>query len=438
MNGEFPFDLYRKRIQRCKSHLQKGELLLLFGASHQVRNRDVEYKFRQNSDFFYLTGIEEADSIFFATRDSAGMFCLPKEKEKEIWTGVRLGAPKIKKLLDLDETYDLTAWESKLEKLLLNHHTLCYFFGENSERDKFILGCTARVGQKAREGKFAPDCIRHPSFLHEWRRIKAPEEVQKIEEAARITELGHKRLFLESREGQREYHLKSILEGEYLRGGAWGGGYNHIVAAGKNACVLHYTESMAPLKKGDLVLVDSGAEKDYYTADVTRVFPVQSKFTEPQKMIYEVVLQAQKNAIEICKRGTSLLEIHKKTVHFLVDVLREMGFLSGSLDKILEEETYKKFYMHRTGHYLGMDVHDVGKYYESGKPLPLEDGQIITVEPGLYFDPEDETIPREFRGIGIRIEDDVLIQGQKPVNLTKAIPKEISEIEELRKQALSG
>lgn len=429
---EFDSELFRKRIIKIQKKLKKGEILILFAASHKIRNRDVEYKFRQNSDFYYLTGIKEEDSIFILTSDSAGMFCLPKDKEKEIWTGIRLGKDKIKSMLGLDYTYDLSEWEKQKSAILIDHHTLYYFFGENPERDREILQEIKTLSERAREGKFGPHRIEHPHFLHEERLTKSKEEIQILKNASEITKFGHMRIMRESKPGMYEYELEALLEQEYLKYGSIGGGYGHIVASGQNACILHYVNNDDLLLEGDLVLVDSGAEWNYYTADVTRVFPVGKKFSEVQKTIYEVVLYAQKNAIRQSIAGVPFNDVHDKTVRFLADCLREMGFLKGNLEEIIEKQSFKKFYMHRTGHYLGMDVHDVGRYFLDGKSRPLKDGQVVTVEPGLYFDPNDESIPKEFRGIGIRIEDDILINGKEPINLTESIPKEIVEIEALK------
>jgi Xaa-Pro aminopeptidase len=424
--------IFQKRIKAVQKELKDKELLLVFAASHKIRNRDVEYKFRQDSDFYYLTGIEEADGILFISKHESGMFCLAKDKEKEIWTGIRLGKDRIKAKLLLNRTYDLFEWDTQKHELFLGCNTLYYFFGYDDKRDLDIIRTAKEVSLRVREGKFGPTAIVEPQFLHELRITKSKEEIEALKEASRITKHGHLRIMAESKPGMYEYELEAILENEYLKNGAWGGGYGHIVATGKNACILHYVENNAQIKENDILLVDSGAEWCYYTADVTRVFPAGKKFTEPQKMIYEVVLASQKNAIQFSKEGVEFNDIHLKTVRFLSDCLREMGFLTGSLDSIIETGSFKKFYMHRTGHYLGMDVHDVGKYYLDGKSRKLKNGQVITVEPGLYFDPLDESIPKEFRGIGIRIEDDILIQGKTPYNLTSEIPKEISEIEALK------
>ncbi|ALO26977.1 aminopeptidase P family protein [Leptospira borgpetersenii] len=421
--------LYRERIAEVQKKLKDGEVLIVFAASHLIRNRDVDYKFRQDSDYYYLTGLDESDGIIILKNSYKSIFVLPKDKEKEIWTGIRVGKERAKELLRLDESFDTTEWESKLDEILLNQHTLYHFFGKNLVRDTRLIEWIYSLNQRSREGKFGPRRIESPDFLHWMRMFKSPMEIDALRESARITALGHERLMRESRPGMYEYELEAILESEYLKHGAWGGGYGHIVAGGKNATILHYTSNNCKLNDGELVLVDSGAEKGYYTADVTRNFPVGKKFSSEQKAVYEVVLKAQKEAVSNTKEGVEFVAIHEQAVRTLVEGLKDLGLLRGSTDSILEQGTFKKYYMHRTSHYLGMDVHDVGTYYQNGASKKLESGQVITIEPGLYFDPSDLEIPEKFRGIGVRIEDDVLVQGSNPLNLTSMIPKEIDEIE---------
>ncbi|EMN42597.1 aminopeptidase P N-terminal domain-containing protein [Leptospira weilii] len=421
--------LYRERLAEVQKKLKDGEVLIVFAASHLIRNRDVEYKFRQDSDYYYLTGLDESDGILILKNSYKSIFVLPKDKEKEIWTGIRIGKEKAKELLNLDESFDTTEWESKLDEILVNQYTLYHFFGKNLVRDAKLIEWIHSLNQRSREGKFGPRRIESPDFLHWMRMFKSPEEVDALRESARITALGHERLMRESKPGMYEYELEAILESEYLKHGAWGGGYGHIVASGKNATILHYTSNNCKLNDGELVLVDSGAEKGYYTADVTRNFPVGKKFSSEQRAVYEVVLKAQKEAVSNTKEGVEFVAIHNQAVRTLVEGLKDLGLLRDSIDSILEQETFKKYYMHRTSHYLGMDVHDVGTYYQNGFSKKLESGQVITIEPGLYFDPTDLEIPEKFRGIGIRIEDDVLVQGSNPLNLTSMIPKEIEEIE---------
>jgi Xaa-Pro aminopeptidase len=424
------------RIPKIQSKLGPKEVLVLFAADHKIRNHDVEYKFRQDSDFYYVTGIPEENTILLLKKKEAYLFCLPKDKDQEIWTGIRYGKEYYKSALPITDAWDLGEWNMRFPELILGEETLFYFYGQNPDRDREIFGSLHKINSRSRDGRYAPETVKLPTFLHELRLHKSDDEVRRIRESARITGLGHLRLLQETKPGMYEYELESILESTYLRSGAWGGGYGHIVASGQNACILHYVRNREILKEGELVLVDSGAEKDGYTADVTRCFPVGREFSEPQKIIYDLVLAAQKNAIQLCSAGREFYEIQDKTVRFFLECLKDMKFLKGSLEELEEKGAIRRFYMHKIGHYLGMDVHDCGKYFIQGKRRKLESGMVVTIEPGLYIAPDDETVPEEFRGIGIRIEDDILIQGKRPVNLTEFIPKEIEEIEAIRKESL--
>ncbi|HRG48082.1 MAG TPA: aminopeptidase P N-terminal domain-containing protein [Leptospiraceae bacterium] len=429
------YEIYKKRIKKVQSQLKDGETLLLFAATHLIRNRDVEYKFRQDSDFFYLTGITEPDGILVLKKSYSSLFVLPKDKEKEIWTGIRIGKKEAKRILSLDEAFETTEWNDKSVELLTNTFTLFHFFGKDKERDSGIIAVCEHLNKRSRIGQYGPHRIEIPDFLHEMRLIKSKEEIQSIQESVKITMEGHLALFQETKPGMYEYELEAILEREYLKRGAWGGGYGHIVASGANATILHYTFNNCKIKKGDLLLIDSGAEKDYYTADVTRVYPADKKFTSAQRDVYEVVLDAQKRAITNTIAGKQFLSVHEETVRDLCIGLKYLKLIKGSVESVMEKGDYKKFYMHKTGHWLGMDVHDVGKYFQNGESRKLVDGMVTTVEPGLYFDPSDKSIPKHFRGIGIRIEDDILVNGKKPINLTSSIPKEVAEIEAIRQTA---
>ena len=296
------YEIYKKRIAKVQSHLKEGETLLVYAANHLIRNRDVEYKFRQDSDYFYLTGLTEPDGILVLKKDYSGLFVLPKDKEKEIWTGIRIGKKDAKKFLNLTETFDTTEWNDKSVELLTNTFTLFHFFGKDKERDSGLIAVCDHLNKRSRIGQYGPHRIEIPDFLHEMRMIKSKEEIEIIKEAVRITHNGHLALFKETKPGMYEYELEAILEREYLKEGAWGGGYGHIVASGANATILHYTFNNAKIKKGDLLLIDSGAEKNCYTADVTRVYPADKKFTPAQRDVYEVVLDAQKRAVFIHSR----------------------------------------------------------------------------------------------------------------------------------------
>lgn len=426
-------EIHKNRINKVRSILKDKELLLVFAATHRYKNRDVEYKFRQDSDYFYLTGITESDGILVIKKDSVLHFSLPKDKEKEIWTGKRLGKELIHYALSLNESFDLSEWNDKKLDIFTNIDTVYYQFGKHPDRDREILGICDTLNKKAREGKYGPARVELPEFLHEMRLRKTEDELGFLKEAVAMSLKGHYKIMQKARPGMYEYELEAILEREYLKHGAFGGGYGHIVASGSNATVLHYTENSRVIQKNELILVDSGAEKNYYTADITRTFPSGKKFTDAQREIYNLVLGAQLHAISLTTEGTEFQHIHNETVKFLANGLRELQLLQGSLEEILETESYKKFYMHRTGHFLGMDVHDVGRYYLNGMSRLLENGMVTTVEPGLYFDPDDTTIPEKFRGIGIRIEDDVLVNGKYPIVLTEDVPKSPEAIEALRK-----
>lgn len=422
-----------KRIARVKKYLKEGEGLLLFASSGVKRNSDVEYKFRQDSSFYYLTGFAEADAILFITKKKTVMFVLAKDREKEIWTGIRTGRINIKKILQLDESYDVNDWQIQKQNLLSSIHTLFYFFGENELRDREILQSITTIARGIRDGRTAPVRIERPLFLHEMRLFKTEFEIKKIREAANITNIGHRLAMQEAKPGKREFEIEALLEKTYLEMGAWGGGYGHIVASGINATILHYTSNSAVMQEGDLLLIDSGAEKDYYTADVTRTFPVGKKFSQAQKEIYTIVLHAQKQAISTAKAGARLLDLHQITLKYLIEGLIKLKILQGSLASNLKSKAYNRFFMHKTSHWLGMDVHDVGNYFSAGESRKLTNGMVFTVEPGLYFAASDRTVPAKYRGIGIRIEDNILVNGNNPVNLTEMIPKEIEEIENLKK-----
>ncbi|MEM7182698.1 MAG: aminopeptidase P N-terminal domain-containing protein [Spirochaetota bacterium] len=428
--------VFQRRISSIQKKLGKGETLILFAANYKQRNRDVDYKFRQNSDFYYLTGTNEADAILLLQRNDSAIFVLPKNREEEIWTGYRIGPKLAKKKLALRAAYSLEEWDMQKEHYLTGQQTLYYFFGEDIQRDTKILTTCKDLSRQVRNGKTAPLRLEIPHFLHELRLRKSSVEIEELRESAKITALGHMALLQETKPGMYEYELEAILDREYLKAGAWGGGYGHIVAAGSNATVLHYTENQKKIRKGELLLVDSGAEKDYYTADVTRVFPSAEKFTNAQKDIYQIVLQAQKQAIKTVRVGNTFQSVHDAAVSVIVDGLRDLKLLKGSREKNIAKQEYRRYYMHKTGHWLGMDVHDVGLYYKDGKSRKLEQGMLTTVEPGLYFAADDKKVAKELRGIGIRIEDDILVGKKKPINLTVMIPKEVKEIEAIREKAL--
>ena len=430
-------------------------LPFFFSASSQIRSNDISYPFRQDSDFFYLTGFSEENSILVLNPKEELLYVQARDKEKERWEGIGLGPERVQSHLGIEKAKDNTLFYKDLEKEILNSHRQLYYrFGLNREHDTSIFGALRKLIEKSRQEIYGPEQIISPeALLHEMRLVKSPEERKLLEEAAKITHKGHMRLLENSLPQMFEYELEAILEYEFRCSDAFQA-YPPIVASGANACVLHYTQNKSQLQEGQLILVDAGAEKNYMCADLTRTFPVGAKFSPLQKEVYEIVLLAQKKAIECALPGKSLEDIHDRTVLSLLEGLIELKVLKGNAQKHFEEAKeiektangrrykeipYQRYFMHKTSHWLGMDVHDVGSYFSGGKPRILEEGMVCTIEPGLYFSPDDPSLSAklaELAGLGIRIEDDIYIQSQKALVLTATTPKEVYELEEIRGDCL--
>ena len=422
------------RIKEVQNYLKEGETLLLFAEKSKKRNLncDTDLKFRQDSNYFYVTNITESDGIIVIQKKTAYSFVLPKDKIQEIWNGLRLGKDYYKEYLKITDAFDLGQFKDIFPNLLKNQHLLYYFYGQDIERDReilFYLSSLFQTRKYTNYENYLPYRIEIPCFLNELRNIKSKEEIEKIQESIHITNKGFEQVFQKKQAGMYEYELEAILDFEYRKNGAWGGAYPHIIASGKNTTTLHYTANNCKLNPKELILVDSGAEKDYYCADVTRTFPIDKRFSEEQRIIYETVLEVQKKVIQMCKTGVKYSALQDTTIQFFSEKLIDLNILQGSLEEVLEQKKYENFYMHGIGHYLGMDAHDTGFYFDRNKQsLLLKKNQVLTIEPGLYFNPNDRTIPEDFRGIGVRIEDDILIQDEKSINLTESIPKEIDDI----------
>ena len=427
------------RISLIQKYLKEGETLLLFAEKAKKRNlcSDTDLKFRQDSHFFYVTGLDESDAILVLQKNNSYSFSLPKDKLAETWDGVRLGKDFYKKKLNLTESFELSDFPKQFIEIIKNQGKLYYFYGQDLERDKEVLSYISSLMEQRKYSRFQdylPYKMEIPCFLNEMRNIKTEAEITKIKEAVLITEKAFEKVIPCIKPNMYEYEVEALLYLEYRKSGAWGEAYPQIIAGGNNATVLHYTDNNCILEDGSLVLIDSGAEKDYYCADVTRTLPIGKKFSDEQKLIYEIVLNAEKKVIEECKQGVEYDYLHQLTARYLSEGLLELNLLEGSLEEVLEKKTYHKFFMHGTGHYLGIDVHDVGFYFDKNqKSFLLKENQILTIEPGLYFNKYDETIPEKFRGIGVRIEDDILIKKDTFVNLTQNIPKEIDDIYQINK-----
>lgn len=433
MSSSFPVQLFSERRRQFQERMEPDSVALFFSAEPQLKSHDVHHRYRQDSDFYYLTGFEEEQCALVLTEENSVLFLRDSSPEEEQWAGRRLGVEAAPEYLDVDEARDIDEFDEDIGELLKNKRNLYYFYGRNVDHDVSVFGSVDDCLRKARRGDFGPTRVIHPSILvHEMRLYKSPREIEIFRENAKITHAAHVAAMQTVRPGMYEYELEALLHYEFRKGGGLEG-YTSIVAAGANAVILHYIDNRDRIKDGDLILIDAGVERHFMNVDVSRTFPANGKFAPAQRDAYQLVLDVQKRAIAETVAGNTLNDVHDRAVRGLSQGLLDLGLIKkASLDKVIEDGLYKKYYMHRTGHWLGADVHDAGVYYLEGKPRPLEDGMICTVEPGLYFPLEDEELPAEFRGMGIRIEDDVLVAGQNPVVLTASIPKEIDEIEGYR------
>ncbi|HXP93716.1 MAG TPA: aminopeptidase P N-terminal domain-containing protein [Candidatus Binatia bacterium] len=426
---------FKQRRARFAEQIGSG-IAIVPAAVERTRNADTHYEFRQDSDFFYLTGFNEPDAVLIlapqrdAERDV--LFLRPRDRSKEIWDGKRLGVEDAPAALGVDAAHAIDELDAKLPEMLVGHEMLYYALGRDEAFDRRMLAALERARWEVRRGGKAPQQIVEPGIiLHEMRLHKDDEELATMRRAAAITRLGHVAAMESTRPGKHEYELEALLEYTYHLNGAQSVAYPSIVAGGDNATILHYNSNRDVLHDKTLVLVDSAAELDNYASDVTRTWPVSGRFSPEQRAIYEIVLRAQKAAIEEVRPGKPFDAYHQTALRVLCEGLIDLGILKGSVDEALEQGSHKDFYMHRTGHFIGIDVHDVGRYRaEDDSSRILEPGMVMTVEPGLYFH-RDVACDERFKGIGVRIEDDILCSVDGPVNLSPNIPKEIGEIESL-------
>ncbi|HJN72523.1 MAG TPA: aminopeptidase P N-terminal domain-containing protein [Myxococcota bacterium] len=427
---------YAARRAAVLDKLGPGEAMLLFGARQHIRNGDSEYRYRQLSDLLYLCGWEDPGVAVLLRPDAESpftMFVQPKDPDREVWTGVREGPEGAKERYGADDAHDYEELQGHLGKLLIGVHTLHYAAGEDPERDRLVLGCLASVRRTAREAlQPLPDAFIHPGrLLHEMRLVKGPWELDRLRRAAAITCEAHLAAMKLAAPGVREYELEAFIDYAFRRHGGAGPGYPTIVGGGANACILHYITNREPLRAGELVLVDAGCEYAWYTADITRTLPVSGRFSSAQRELYELVLTTEIEVIEhACPGKARIKDLHDLAIRRLTQGMVELELLAGEVDELIEDKSYRRYYMHGTSHWLGMEVHDVGSYSASGSSRLLEPGMVFTVEPGLYVPPDDEEAPERFRGIGIRIEDDVLVTEDGPEVLTAACPKTVEDVEE--------
>ena len=433
----FHSELYKKRREAVLDALIAGsdrpDAVAIFpSAPVYTRNNDVDHEYRQDSDLFYLTGFSEPNSVLVLTAKDrkSVMFVRPRDPEREAWDGPRAGVDGVKAQFGVDEAFVVGDLAGELPKVLSNTRRLYYRLGRDRSFDDKVLEAIDRTRTRARLGIIWPTEILDPAqVVHEMRLFKAPEDLEAMRTAAKITEEAHLRAMAQTKPGMHEFEVEAMLLETFRRNGSERPAYGSIVGSGPNATVLHYRANNRKMEEHELLLIDAGCELDYFAADVTRTFPISGTFSPEQRAIYELVLEAQEMGIARTVRGATLDAIHKETVQVITRGLVGLGLLKGEVEKLIEEEAYKPFFMHRTSHWLGMDVHDVGAYYVNGKPRQLEPGMVLTVEPGIYISKDNEKVPPEWRGIGVRIEDDVLVTEGAPENLTAHIPKSVAEIE---------
>ena len=425
---------YQQRRQDLINHMEPNSIAILASANPLLRNGDSEYRFRQSSDLRYLTGFDEARAVLVLIpgreKGECLLFCQEKDPLKELWNGRLLGPDAAILQLGVDDAFPITDIDDILPGLIEGCERVYYAMGKDEQFDHRVMEWVKVVRRKVRSGVHSPgEFMVLDHLLHEMRLIKSKAELDIMRESGQIAVRAHKRAMQVSKPGLFEYQVEAEFMHEFFRSGCRAPAYTSIVAGGANACILHYNENNMVLNNGDLLLIDAGCEYEYYASDITRTFPVNGRFSPEQKAIYELVLKAQLAAIEQVKPGNHWNDPHDTTVKVLTAGLVELGLLQGEVDKLIESGAYRDFYMHRAGHWLGMDVHDCGNYKIDGKWRQLEPGMVLTVEPGLYVAVNNEKVEPRWRGIGVRIEDDVAVTRSGYEVLTSGLPKTVAEIE---------
>ena len=424
---------FAKRRKRLMQLMSKDSIAILPAAPTTIRNRDVEYRYRPDSDFYYLTGFAEPEAVaVIVPKRKHGefiLFCRERDPAMEVWVGPRAGLEGARKMYGADDAFPINDIDDILPGLLENRSRVFYTMGANNNFDQHVINWVNQIREKSRSGVHTPgEFVALDHLLHDMRLFKSPAEIATMRKAAKIAAHAHIRAMQACHPGMAE----NEVEGEILRhfrNNHCVEAYPSIVGGGANGCILHYIDNNAILNDGDLLLIDAGAEQDYYASDITRTFPVNGKFSQEQKAVYEVVLQAQYAAIEQVKPGNHWNDPHDAAVKALTKGLVKLGLLKGEVRKLIKDNVYRRFYMHRTGHWLGMDVHDVGDYKVGDAWRVLEPGMTLTIEPGIYIPAGSKKVAKKWWNIGIRIEDDVLVTKKGCEVLTKDVPKSVAEIE---------
>lgn len=425
---------FAKRRRYLAEQMGENTIAILPSSSIKSRNRDVDYYFRQDSDFYYLSGFNEPEAVLVIIPGRAHgesiLFCRERDPTKEMWDGFITGPDRANELTGIDDAFPISDIDDILPGMIEGTDKVFYSMGLDAQFDAKVMEWINIIRSKVRSGAHPPgEFVALEHALHELRLFKSAAEVKVMAEAAEISAKAHIKAMRICKPGLYEFHLESIIQHECANHGARFTAYPSIVGSGDNACILHYIENKSKLKAGDLVLIDAGCELDCYASDITRTFPVSGEFSLEQRSLYQIVLDAQYAAIDAVKPGNHWNHPHEAAVRVLTQGLINLGLIDADLDEAIEKELYKPFYMHRTGHWLGLDVHDVGEYKIEGEWRLLEPGMVLTVEPGIYVSPSNKDVAKKWRGIGIRIEDDVLVTKSGCRVLTETVPKEINEIE---------
>lgn len=437
---QIPKSEYARRRKALMAQMVPNSIAILPAATVTIRNRDVEHAYRQDSDFQYLSGFGEPEAVIalIPGREHGEyvLFCRERDPQRELWDGLRAGQEGAIRDYGADDAFPITDIDDILPGLIEGRDRVYTAMGSHPEFDRHLMEWVNQIRSKANLGAQPPkEFVALDHLLHDMRLYKSAAEVKVMREAAAISARAHVRAMQAARAGLHEYSLEAELDYEFRRGGARLTAYGSIVAAGRNTCILHYQENTAVLRDGDLVLIDAGCELDCYASDITRTFPVNGTFSPEQRAIYEIVLEAQQAAFGEIAPGKHWNQAHEATVRVITEGLVRLGLLVGNVNELIAAEAHRAFYMHRAGHWLGLDVHDVGEYKVGGEWRVLEAGMALTVEPGIYISPQNEQVPKKWRGIGVRIEDDVVVTRAGCEILTAGVPKAVSDIEALMASA---
>jgi Xaa-Pro aminopeptidase len=429
--------MQRPQLMEFMKRMGRDSVAIIASAREATRSNDTQYRYRQDSDFLYLTGFDEPEAVAVIApshpEHKFTLFVRPRDPEREIWDGRRAGVEGALSQYGADAAFPITEFEEKLSDILNGATNLYYRIGNGrADLDETIVRRIRHMRGMARRGMSAPEAIIDTgAIIHEMRLFKTEEEIELMQRAADIGAEGHIEAMKQARPGMNEFEIEALVEYVFRKSGANAPAYTSIVGGGANATVLHYINNDAVLSDGDLLLIDAGAEYRGYASDITRTFPVNGRFTQAQRDIYDLVLATQMACIERVRPGESVEDLKKYSIELLTDGMVRLGLLKGEPEKLIEEEKYKQFYMHGLGHFLGLDVHDVGRYHVKDEARRLEPGMVMTVEPGLYIAPGTPDIPEKYLGIGVRIEDDILVTEDGNRNLSGKAPKQPEEIEEL-------